>query len=347
MFAKLKEKLGSFKKKIGETIDRKAETKSSAEGVPQETSEETEQEPAKATEKKKKIGIVTKAKTLILEREIVLDEKDLEEPLWDLEMALLESDVALPVAESIIGAIKEELVGVHRKIKADTTDIVETALRNALLSVMTKEMFDFDEFIADAPKPVNITFVGVNGTGKTTTIAKVAARLRDNGHSVVIASGDTFRAGATEQIEKHAERLGVKLIKHQYGGDPAAVVYDAVQHATAQHRDVVLADTAGRLHTNVNLMDQLKKMCRVAPPDLVIFVDEAVAGNDAVERAREFNEAVPIGGNILTKVDMDSKGGTAISIAHVTGKPVLFLGIGQSYGDLKKFDAEWYVDQLF
>ena len=347
MFAKLKEKLGSFKKKIGETIDQKAETKSSAEWVPQETSEKGEREPAKKKEKKKKIGIVTKAKTLILEREIVLDEKDLEEPLWDLEMALLESDVALPVAESIIDAIKEELVGVHRKIKADTTDIVETALRNALLSVMTKEMFDFDEFIADAPKPVNITFVGVNGTGKTTTIAKVAARLKENGHSVVIASGDTFRAGATEQIEKHAERLGVKLIKHQYGGDPAAVVYDAVQHATAQHRDVVLADTAGRLHTNVNLMDQLKKMCRVAPPDLVIFVDEAVAGNDAVERAREFNEVVPIGGNILTKVDMDSKGGAAISIAHVTGKPVLFLGIGQSYEDLKKFDAEWYVDQLF
>ncbi len=350
MFAKLKEKLGSFKKKIGETIDQKAETKSSAEGVSQETSEKEEREPAEETEKKKekkKIGIVTKAKTLILEREIVLDETDLEEPLWDLEMALLESDVALPVAESIIDAIKEELIGVHRKIKADTTDIVETALRNALLSVMTKEMFDFDEFIADAPKPVNIAFVGVNGTGKTTTIAKVAARLKANGHSVVIASGDTFRAGATEQIEKHAERLGVKLIKHQYGGDPAAVVYDAVQHATAQHRDVVLADTAGRLHTNVNLMDQLKKMCRVAPPDLVIFVDEAVAGNDAVERAREFNEVVPIGGNILTKVDMDSKGGAAISIAHVTGKPVLFLGIGQSYEDLKKFDAAWYVDQLF
>jgi len=224
MFAKLKEKLGSFKKKIGETIDQKAETKSSAEGVPQETSEKEERAPAEEAEKKekKKIGIVTKAKTLILEREIVLDEKDLEEPLWDLEMALLESDVALPVAESIIDAIKEELIGVHRKIKADTTDIVETALRNALLSVMTKEMFDFDEFIADAPKPVNITFVGVNGTGKTTTIAKVAARLKANGHSVVIASGDTFRAGATEQIEKHAERLGVKLIKHQYGGDGAA-----------------------------------------------------------------------------------------------------------------------------
>ncbi|MCK4459343.1 MAG: signal recognition particle-docking protein FtsY [Methanosarcinales archaeon] len=316
MFNKLKEKLGAFKKTIGETIDQK-------------------------------VGIGEKAKTLVLERELILDEGDLEKSLGDLEIALLESDVAFPVAESIIDAIKQELIGAHKKIGANTGDIVETALRNALLSVMSKEMFDFDEFIANAPKPVNIVFTGVNGTGKTTTIAKIASRLKENGYSVVVASGDTFRAGATEQIEKHAERIGVKLIKHQHGGDPAAVIYDAMQHATAQHRDVVLADTAGRMHTNINLMDQLGKICRVTPPDLVIFVDEAVAGNDAVERAREFNETVPISGSILTKVDMDSRGGAAISIAHVTGKPVLFLGTGQKYGDLMKFDAEWYVDQLF
>ena len=316
MFNKLKEKLGTFKKTIGETID-------------------------------KKVGVVEKAKTLVLERELILDEGDLKKSLDDLEIALLESDVAFPVVESIIDAIKQELIGAHKKIGANTGNIVETALRNALLSVMSKEMFDFDEFIANAPKPVNIVFTGVNGTGKTTTIAKIASRLKENGYSVVVASGDTFRAGATEQIEKHAERIGVKLIKHQHGGDPAAVIYDAMQHATAQHRDVVLADTAGRLHTNINLMDQLGKICRVTPPDLVIFVDEAVAGNDAVERAREFNETVPISGSILTKVDMDSRGGAAISIAHVTGKPVLFLGTGQKYDDLRKFDAEWYVDQLF
>jgi fused signal recognition particle receptor len=316
MFNKLKEKLGAFKKTIGETIDQK-------------------------------VGVVEKAKTLVLERELILDEGDLKKSLDDLEIALLESDVAFPVVESIIDAIKQELIGAHKKIGANTGNIVETALRNALLSVMSKEMFDFDEFIANAPKPVNIVFTGVNGTGKTTTIAKVASRLKKNGYSVVVASGDTFRAGATEQIEKHAERIGVKLIKHQHGGDPAAVIYDAMQHATAQHRDVVLADTAGRLHTNINLMDQLGKICRVTPPDLVIFVDEAVAGNDAVERAREFNETVPISGSILTKVDMDSRGGAAISIAHVTGKPVLFLGTGQKYDDLRKFDAEWYVDQLF
>ncbi len=316
MFNKLKEKLGAFKNTIGETIDQK-------------------------------VGVVEKAKTLVLERELILDEGDLKKSLDDLEIALLESDVAFPVVESIIDAIKQELIGTHKKIRANTGNIVETALRNALLSVMSKEMFDFDEFIANAPKPVNIVFTGVNGTGKTTTIAKIASKLKENGYSVVVASGDTFRAGATEQIEKHAEQIGVKLIKHQHGGDPAAVIYDAMQHATAQHRDVVLADTAGRMHTNTNLMDQLEKICRVTPPDLVIFVDEAVAGNDAVERAREFNETVPISGSILTKVDMDSRGGAAISIAHVTGKPVLFLGTGQKYEDLMKFDAEWYVDQLF
>lgn len=329
MFKTLREKLGTFKKTIGDTIDQKIKS-SGVEELPEE-----------------RIGIAEKARTLILEREVILDENDLDEPLWDLEMALLESDVALPVAESIIDAVKRELIGVHRKIGADVADIIETALKNAMLSVMSKEMFDFDEFVANAPKPVNLVFTGVNGTGKTTTIAKIASRLKEQGYSVVIASGDTFRAGATEQIEKHAERLGVKLIKHQYGGDPAAVIYDAVQHAAAQHRDVVLSDTAGRMHTNVNLMDQLKKICRVTPPDLVIFVDEAVAGNDAVERAREFNESVPISGSILTKVDMDTKGGAAISIAHITGKPVLFLGTGQQYDDLKKFDAEWYVDRLF
>ena len=332
MFGKLKQKLDSFKETIGTTIDQKVKR-----------SHVEEQEKPST----KKIGVAKKAKTLIFEREIILGESDLEGPLWDLEMALLESDVALPVAESIAGAMKEELLGSRKKIGGDTAEIVENALRNALLSVMSEEMFDFDEFIKNTPKPVKIVFTGVNGTGKTTTIAKVASRLKEQGYSVVIASGDTFRAGATEQIEKHAERLGVKLIKHQYGGDPAAVIYDAVQHAIAQHRDVVLADTAGRMHTNVNLMDQLRKICRVTPPDLVIFVDEAVAGNDAVERARKFNAAVPIGGSILTKVDMDTKGGAAISIAHITGKPVLFLGTGQKYSDLKKFDAQWYVDQLF
>jgi fused signal recognition particle receptor len=223
-------------------------------------------------------------------------------------------------------------------------------LKAILKEILDKNKFDFDDYVKSElkkKKPLNIIFVGVNGTGKTTTIAKFAKRLMDNGYSVVIAAGDTFRAGAIEQLEEHAKRLGVKLIKHRTGADPAAVIYDAVRHAEAKGLDIVLADTAGRMHTKKNLIDQLEKIKRVTEPDLTIFVDESIAGNDAVERARMFNEAVGIDGSILTKLDADPKGGTAISISYITGKPILYLGIGQSYDDLKKFDSEWLLDRIF
>lgn len=301
-------------------------------------------------ESKSKIGkpsIFKKVKTLVLEREVYLDESDLSDSLWELELALLESDVALTVVEEILESVKTELVGSKKRITGNTAGLVEGALRNSLLKAVTISTFDFDDFIKNSDKPLTIMFIGVNGTGKTTTIAKMAQMLKVQGYSVVIAAGDTFRAGAIAQIEVHAERLGIKLIKHQEGSDPAAVIYDAVKHAEASHKDVVLADTAGRFHTSKNLMEQLRKVYRINNPDLVIFVDEAVAGNDAVERAMQFNEIVPINGSILTKTDMDSKGGAAISIAHSTGKPILFLGFGQEYTDLKKFDGKWFVDQMF
>ena len=286
----------------------------------------------------------TRGKSLF-EREI--KEKDLEEPLWDLEIALLESDVAMSVSEEIIDTVKKELVGTKRKWRQDVGSLVEQALRDGILKVLDVNSLDFDELIKQAPKPVTIVFTGINGTGKTTTIAKVAYRLKNQGYAVVLAAGDTYRAGALEQIERHAENLGVKLIKHQQGADPAAVIYDAVQYARAKHKDVVLADTAGRIHTNVNLMNQLKKIERVIDADLVVFVDEALAGNDAVERALQFNTAMAIDGSILTKVDADSRGGTAISIAHATNKPILFLGLGQEYDDIVKFDPQWLVSRLF
>jgi fused signal recognition particle receptor len=328
-----------------ESIDSNVEVSSpsSAGGAGAETAPALKKAEAS---KGNRFSFANRAKSLIFEQEVVLDDKDLEEPLWDLEMALLESDVALPVAEKIVSSVKEDLVGQKKKIRADTGQIVEGALRSALLEVLSENYFDVDQFIQEAEKPVNIVFVGVNGTGKTTSIAKVARYLQDRGYSVVLAAGDTFRAGAIEQIEIHADNLSTKLVKHKTGGDPAAVIYDAVEYAKAHHKDVVLADTAGRLHTNVNLMDQMKKIVRVAKPDLLIFVDEAIAGNDAVERARQFNQAVPIDGSILTKTDADAKGGAAISIAHITGKPVLFLGVGQDYPDLVKFEPDWLVDRL-
>lgn len=383
MFNKLKDKLNNFKQSIGKTIDEKAvdleepvvetveelteepieETRvepvtEAVEETPSEPSEadrvtsekeaiSPEDQPAKKPSFKQKIGFAQKAKALVFEREVILDEDDISDALWELEMALLESDIAMSVAEAIVEAVKEELVGSRKKIGSNTGQLVEQALRNAIYNVMSANVFDLDEYIERADKPVHIVFIGINGTGKTTTISKMAKRLKDMNYSVVIAAGDTFRAGAIDQIAIHAERIGVKLIKHQEGGDPAAVVYDAVQHAKANNADVILSDTAGRMHTNVNLMAQLEKVCRVSTPDLIIFVDEAVAGNDAVERAEQFNGAVPIDGSILTKTDADSKGGAAISIAYITGKPILFLGMGQGYDDLQKFDPQWFVDQLF
>lgn len=241
----------------------------------------------------------------------------------------------MSVSEAIIDSVKQELVGTRKRIGKNTDELVEQALRNALLKIMSANIFDFDEFIENADKPVNIVFVGINGTGKTTTIAKMANYLKKRGYTPVLAAGDTFRAGAIDQLDIHSKKVEVKIIKHKEGGDPAAVIYDALEYAKANKADVILSDTAGRLHTNVNLMSQLKKICRISSPDLVIFVDEAVAGNDAVERASQFNEAVPIDGSILTKIDADAKGGAAISIAYITNKPILFLGIGQGYDDLK------------
>jgi len=278
--------------------------------------------------------------------ETILDEKDLKKPLEELEVALLESDTALSVVEELTRRVKAELAGKKVKRGTNTEELVEDTLKGALLDILSAEKLDFDEFVAKGEKPLNLAFIGVNGTGKTTTIAKVAQKLLSAGHSVVIAAADTYRAGATEQIEQHASNLGVKLIKHQYGSDPAAVVYDALKYAKANRIEVVLADTAGRMHTSVNLMEQLRKICRVTKPDMVIFVDEAVAGNDAVERAKKFDEVVGIDASILTKLDIDMKGGAAISIAHSTSKPIIFMGTGQGYGDLEKFDAEWLVDKL-
>jgi fused signal recognition particle receptor len=335
MFDSLKNKISGFKKSINELIS---------------TSEDaTETTPSTAPEiskPKDNVKTTEKIKTLLVEREILIDEKSLEEPLWELEMALLESDVAVKVAEEIITNLKTELIGSKRKLREKTENLVEKAIHDALIKAVTVNQLDFDEAIKNAKKPVHILFIGVNGTGKTTTMAKIANRLKKQNYTLVIAAADTFRAGAIDQIERHADRLGIKVIKHQQGADPAAVAYDALEYAKAKHIDVVLTDTAGRMHTNINLMDELKKICRVAQPDFIIFVDEATAGNDAVERAAIFNTAIPFTGSILSKIDADAKGGAAISIAHTTNKPILFLGTGQEYDDLVKFDPHWLVERI-
>ncbi len=332
MFESLREKLGAFQSDVAETAEEQAEPID-------------EDDDSASDEEENDTSLGQRARSLARGR-VTLDESDLEGPLWELELALLEHDVEVGVAETLTDHLKTELTGETRGMLNRTSNVVSDALADGLVDVLSVGQFDFDERIENTERPVVIIFTGVNGVGKTTSIAKLVRYLGDRGYSTVMANGDTYRAGATEQITEHAERLDVELITHDQGGDPAAVLYDAKEYARANDIDVVLGDTAGRLHTSRGLMDQLEKIGRVVDPDLTIFVDEAVAGQDAVRRATEFNEAIPVDGVILTKADADASGGAALSIAHATGAPILFFGIGQGYDDLERFDPEALVERL-
>ncbi len=277
----------------------------------------------------------------------VIREKHLDNVMWEMELALLESDVAMEALEEMKAIIKKRLIGLRVENRAAITPTIEKALKASLVELLSKTTFDPQTLLDKRDQPLVIAFVGVNGTGKTTTIARITDWLQQNGKSVVMAASDTFRAGAIEQLELHAQRLGCKFIKHQAGGDPAAVAFDAVEHARAKHRDIVMIDTAGRMQTNSNLMDEMKKIKRVAKPDLIMFVGDSLAGNDAVDQARKFHEAVGIDAVVLTKLDVDAKGGAALSISSAIGQPIAFVGIGQDYGDLMPFDAAWIVERIF
>ena len=283
-------------------------------------------------------------------REKTIQEKHVEDVLWELEMGLLEGDVAMEVATEVVENVKNNLVGKKIKRSNDITELTYNALRDSvaeIIDVPGKSMTEMIEEKKAQGEPLVVMFVGINGTGKTTTIGKLANYYLKKGYTPVIAASDTFRAGAIEQVTYHADNVGVKIIKHQKGSDPAAVAYDAVEHARAQGKELVLIDTAGRMQTNTNLMDEMKKIKRVANPDLVIFVGDALTGNDATEQAAKFNEAIDIDGVILTKADADSKGGASLSIGYVIKKPIMFLGVGQGYDDIMEYDAEWMLNQLF
>ena len=276
-----------------------------------------------------------------------LKESVLDDLLRDLELELMTADVALPVAEALTKTVRDELAGkrVDKSFKID--EAVKLALMAAIRNILSENKFSLNERLKAKPPPFVIMFVGINGGGKTTAIAKLASRLQKHGLTCVLAAGDTFRAGAIEQLTLHSEKLGCKVIKHQEGSDPAAVAYDAVEHAKARKKDVVLIDTAGRMQTNTNLMDEMKKIRRVAKPDLVFFVGDALAGSDAVEQARRFDDAVGIDAVILTKIDADAKGGAALSITKTIGKPIAYVSIGQEYDEFKRFDAGWMVSRIF
>jgi len=381
MFGKLKEKLNKTVSKITEKIYNKGEKiydkeeikeqekKETILGAPKiekpQKEETTETKPKGVIETKpkteepkkepKKVGFLDKLKiTKVVKKtlgyDVVLTEDDIGEVLEELEMELLEADVAYEVVEKLIESLRIQLIGIKISAKDKPEEITTNALRNAIREVLSQKEIDIYKIIEEKKKkgePMVIVVVGINGTGKTTSLSKLAYKFINKGYSTVLAAGDTFRAGAIEQLEEHAKNVGVKVIKHQKGSDGAAVIYDAINHAKARGVNVVLADTAGRQTTNINLMAEIKKVVRVSNPDLVIFVGDALAGNDAIIQAEEFNNTVNIDGVILTKTDADAKGGAALSIAHAIGKPILFLGVGQRYEDLMEFNVDWMINKLF
>ncbi|MCW4010148.1 MAG: signal recognition particle-docking protein FtsY [Candidatus Bathyarchaeota archaeon] len=289
-------------------------------------------------------GLVTKVTTAELKPE------NMRPLLEDFKMTLAENDVAFPVADKVCDELEKRLTGVQVKRLEDRRKIVEENLRQVLLEVMLTdkkiELLSKADEKRGRKDPLTLLFVGINGTGKTTTIAKVAQFFKDKKYSVVLAGSDTYRAGSIEQLEEHAKRLNLKMIKHQYGADPAAVAFDAVSHAKAHGTSIVLIDTAGRMQTNQNLMSELSKVKRVVKPDFTILTVDSLAGNDAVQQAEEFNKCVGVDATILTKVDADVKGGAALSVTYITQKPILFIGVGQSYKDLEVFNPEKFVNMI-
>jgi len=289
-------------------------------------------------------GLVEKISTTELKAE------NLRPILSNFKFNLIENDVAVEVADHVCKELEKKLDGVQIKRLEDRKEIVRKNLHEILRSILTSDkMISLLEQIKEKRRtnePYVIVFVGINGTGKTTSIAKVAKLLMKKGYSVILACSDTYRAGSIEQLEEHAKRLGVRMIKHKYGADPAAVAYDAIAHAKAHGVSVVLIDTAGRIQTNKNLMNELGKIKRVINPDLTVLTVDALTGNDAVMQAKEFHKSVGIDGTILTKVDADVKGGAALSVTYVTEKPIVFIGTGQEYEDLEEFSPERFTQMI-
>ncbi|MEM4360188.1 MAG: signal recognition particle-docking protein FtsY [Candidatus Bilamarchaeaceae archaeon] len=363
MFDFLKKKFTDFIDKVtGKGSEGEKEEKLESETQKKEADVEPEKaEPEKKPEEKKQrrktrekteikqpkvsLSITSTVKSL-LTREVEIKEEDIRTTIENFELELIAGDVAIEVAEGIVSDLKRRLVGqkikkekLHEFIKSQMTAVLEEAM-------ITGKEFDFLREIAQKERPVKILFLGINGSGKTTTIAKIAHLLIKNGYSVVMAGADTFRAAAIEQISIHADRLGVKLIKREYGSDPTSVAFDAVRYAEAHGIDVVLIDTAGRQETNINLMNELKKMERVIKPDMKLYVGESIGGSAVIEQVKAFNSEIGIDGIVLTKLDCDAKGGTTISVAKASGVPVVLIGTGQKYDDIESFTPEKIIERL-
>ncbi len=382
MFGLLKKAIESFAKKAEAEVEKEVKTEQKAAQSSEEMKQETKAEPEIPKEKKKgflsklfvkkeeieepvaqkeqkhetlkelkkveeKIGFIESITKAVTETKISSERFD--RIFSELEAGLLENNVSIEIAEKIKEKLKSDLVGTSIK-RGQIAEIIKDDLKDVIFLILNEpKKTNFLEAISQIKqtgRPAVLLFVGANGHGKTTTIAKITYYLKQNNFSCVLSASDTFRAASMEQLEEHAKKLGVRVIKQQYGSDPAAVAFDAIKHAAANKIDCVLIDSAGRQHTNANLMDELKKLKRVAKPDLTIFVGESIAGHDVIDQIRDYNSAVSIDGIILTKADVDEKGGAVISVIHTTGRPVMFLGVGQEYTDLKEFQPEEFINKI-
>lgn len=358
MFKLLKDKLKKWVSKAEEVDDvvvkpiedkkRIKEEKTVQRKIIKEEKKTKQKEKREKRREEKKINLIKKEKTEVSEEKSEkskkvkgLTEEKFEQLFEELQMVLLQNNVAYTAIEGIESSLKEKLIGGSKKIS------IEDALRESIKELLIDSPDLIEQIKSKRDNPFVILFAGINGAGKTTTLAKIANLLKKNKFEICVAACDTFRAASIEQLKVHTDKLNIPLISKDYGADPASVGYDAINYAKKNHLDVVLIDTAGRMNNRDSLMKEIEKICRVNKPDLKIFLGESITGNDATTQAKDFNEAIELDGIILSKADVDEKGGTAISVSKVTGKPIYYLGTGQNYDDLEKFDKNKLIGKMF
>lgn len=329
MFDLLKEKLSGFVQKISGSKEAPSQVQS---------------QPESSRKVEAKVGLTSTIKGIV-KGHIELNENEFKEFFNDFELALLEADVEVETAVKFTELLKKDLLGKKIPIAENVSTAMKQEIKKSLSNLMEVEPIELERKI-NSKKPFIILILGPNGAGKTTTIAKLTHYLQQKNKKIVWSSSDTFRSGAIEQLEQHAQKLKVRMIKHQYNSDPAAVAFDAVNAAKADEADVLIIDSAGRQNTNKNLLEELKKIVRVVVPDLKVYVGESFTGQSLLDQAKAFDEAIGLDGFILTKIDLDPKGGNILSIIYTFKKPILFLGTGQNYSDLQPFNSKEWIDKL-